>query len=252
MRSLVLFSWTGTLLTIFANPLPSDMLYNDFYESDPEVQGGSLFGGDTAPTDPSLQGLLWEEPSSQDGSLWASGGGNYDILPQDGSQDPTSSANPDLLLSSCGGTDIQTRDQMRTRGDGLCSSADAPLSFKIPTLTPLVVPKTSSQTEIKPTLGRLRLGPPLGNQDRICSVEPYENHLCCDGPIGDEALEFGDLEVFTPVRNCIPGTVELRDGSVLSIIFAVSTDGSRGNRYRDRPLHDSATIRRVLPGDYSE
>lgn len=219
MRFFVFYTWSVTLLTISGKPLPSDTIYNDFYLSDSGLPEDSLFG-DAALGSPSLDGPFTEETSSlnayDDGSLWAStsGDGNYDILPQDDDpqstwgQDLAISEDPGVWMSSCDGAEIQKRDNMRTRDVGACSPADAPLNFKVPTLPP-TLPKTPFRTEIKPTLGRLRLGFPPVTQDPLCSVEPYELHLCCDGPVGDEAMDFGGLEVFTPVKGCIPGTIGL-------------------------------------------
>lgn len=219
MRFFVFVSWSVSFLTVFGTPLPSDTIYNDLYLADSGLPEDSLFGVAELAS-PSSDGLFMEGTSSQnvndDGSLWASttDNGNYGSLPQDGSpqstwgQDLAVSEDPGVWMSSCDGAEIQTRDNMWNRNNGACSPADAPLNFKIPTLPTLpTIPKTPSRTEIKQTLGRLRLGFPPANQDPLCSVEPYELHLCCDGPLGDEAMDFGDLKVFTPVKNCIPGTI---------------------------------------------
>lgn len=195
------------------------MFNNEFYGVDSEAQGDSLFG-DIASADPSMEGLHLAESSPQAASeteyLWTSGSGNYDIFPSDSSQDPIISEDSDLLISSCGGTDVQKRYQLRTRNGEACASPEAPLKFKIPTIPPLLQPKKPAQTEIVPTLGRLRFGSSSGMEDPICSVEPYDHHLCCDGPIGDEAMDFGDLKVYTPVKNCLPGKFETRhyDGCI--------------------------------------
>ena len=212
MHSFIIFFFcTGTLLTIFANPLPSDMFYNEFYGFDSEAQGDSLFG-DIASTDPSMDGFYLAEPSTQASleteNLWTPGDGNYDMVLPESSQDPMISEDSDLLMSSCGGADVQKRDQLRSRDSGVCASPDAPLNFKIPTIPPLTLSKKPSQTEVIPTLGRLRFGSSFGGEDPICSVEPYDHHLCCDGPMGDEAMDFGDLQVYTPVKNCLPGKFE--------------------------------------------
>ena len=188
------------------------------YLADSGLPEDSLFGGAELAS-PSSDGIFMEGTSSQnvnDGSLWASttDHGSFDSLPQDASlqstwgQDLAVSEDPGGWMSSCDGAEIQTRDNMWTRDNGACSPADAPLSFKIPTLPTLpTAPKTPFQTEVKQTLGRLRLASPPATQEPLCSVEPYELHLCCDGPLGDEAMDFGDLEVFTPVENCRPGTI---------------------------------------------
>lgn len=212
MRYFILFCWTSTLLTIHANPLPSDSFYSDFYEPDSGVQGDSIFG-DIASIDSSTEGFNWDESSPQDtfdtGSLWPSDDRTYDTFSPDDGQDLMISEDSDLLMSSsCGGAEVQKRDQLRIRDDGSCPSSDQPVNFKVPTINPPTLPKTPAQSEIKPTLGRLRFGPPRGNQDPICSVEPYDHHLCCDGPIGGPAMYFGDLEVYTPVKNCRLGKVE--------------------------------------------
>lgn len=184
------------------------MFYDELYGLDSEVQGDSLFG-DIASADPNMEGFRLAEPTPQAASetenLWTSGSGSFDTLPLDSSQDPIIAENPDLLMSSCGGADIQKRDQLRTRDGSLCPSSAAPLKFKIPTIDPLSLPKKPPQTEIVPTLGRLRFGFSLGSEDPICSIEPYNYHLCCDGPMGEEALDFGQLYVYTPVKNCLPG-----------------------------------------------
>ena len=213
MRSFVYFCWTGSLLNIFANPLPSDMFYDDFYGPDSEVQEDSLFG-DMALADPSWEGLQWEEPepeaSFDTGSLWTFDNGVYDMLPPDSSQYQLASTGSDPLMSSCDGAGLRKRDQLSTRDGGVCSSPDAPLEFKIPTISPLQLPKKPTQNEFIPTLGRLRWGPSPGAQDPICSLEPYDHHLCCDGPLGDEAMDFGDLHVYTPIKNCNFGKAEPR------------------------------------------
>ena len=202
------------------------MFYNEFYGSDSDTQGDSLFG-DIASADPSMEGFHLAEPSPQATSepeyLWASGSGNYDILPSDGFQDPIISEDSDLLMSSCGGADIQKRDQLSARDGEACPSSEAPLKFKIPTIPPLLQPKKPAQTEIVPTLGRLRFGSSSGMEDPICSVEPYDHHLCCDGPIGDEAMDFGDLAVYTPVKNCLPGKFS-KSGTMTSCIDDMYVD----------------------------
>ena len=212
MRFFAFLIWTVIrLITVAANPLPLDMLYNDFYSPDSQVTGDSLFG-EMASTNPSSGDVLMDDPNLQmaddTGNLWtsASGNENYDLLPQDVSQpsiwtqDLTMPEDPQMWACSCGGAEVQKRGEMRVRDDAVCPSGNAPLNFKLPTL-----PKYPTQTEVKPTLGRLRFLPPAGVQDPLCSVEPYEHHLCCDGPVGDEAMDFGDLQVYTPVKNCRPG-----------------------------------------------
>lgn len=227
MRFFVVFSWAGTLLAVFSNPLPSDMFSDDFYGSDSDVQGGSLFG-DIASIDSSMENLHLEpspQASVDSENIWTSGNENYDMLAPDGSPDPMISEGSDLLASSCGGPEVKRRDQMRARDGGVCQSTDEALKFKIPTLTPLSLPKKPSQTEVIPTLGRLRLGPPFGKEDPVCNVEPYDHHLCCDGPLGDEMMDFGDLQVYTPVKNCSPGKIELPVDVLMMFALLSLTDG---------------------------
>lgn len=219
------------------------MFYSDFLGSASEGQGDSLFG-DIASTDLIMEGFPLQESSSQvsseTGNLWTSGSGNYDMLSPVSSQDPMISEDSDLLMSSCGGTEVQKRDQLIIRDGGVCVSSDEPLKFKIPTIPPLTVPKKPSQTEVVPTLGRLRWGLGPGNQDPICSVEPYEHHLCCDGPMGDEAMDFGDLQVYTPVKNCLPGKDETLRNILMNFRGALLT--TEMGRYRNCPLQYSATV----------
>jgi hypothetical protein len=226
----VLFSWSAVLVAVLGNPFPSDPLYADFYASSYGVQDfGDSFIGDVASIDLSVEGYLPEQEgfegdfldsgnSFDSWSLWGTSSG--DVLPQDGfeqsalDQDPTllagsdpilsADSDPGLWVSSCDGAQILKRDNIRARDDGFCRSVeDAPLNFKPPTLPSL--PQSPSQTEIIPTLGRLRLGTPPGILEPIC-IEPFEHHLCCDGPLGEEAVGFGRYNVFTPVKDCLPGS----------------------------------------------
>jgi hypothetical protein len=228
----VLFSWSAVLVAVLGNPFPSDPLYTDFYASSYGVQDfGDSFTGDVASIDLSVEGYLPEQESFEgefldsgnsfdSWSLWGTSSG--DVLPQDGfeqsalDQDPTllagsdpilsADSDPGLWVSSCDGARILKRDKIRARDDGICRSVeDAPLNFKPPTLPSL--PPNPSQTEIIPTLGRLRLGTPPGILEPRC-IEPFEHHLCCDGPLGEEAIGFDGYDVFTPVKDCYPGTTE--------------------------------------------
>lgn len=214
MRSPAILSWNFILLVAFAKPLPSDSLYNDFYLPEPEASGDLLFGN-MASTDLSPDSLLLDESSShsldETDNLWVatSANGNNALLPEDGSQQSSWGQNPSIAqdsgiwISSCSGdTEVQQRSIVRIRADSTCPVTDVPLNFKTPTL-----PKLLPQNEIKPTWGQLQFALPPDGDELLCSVMPYEHHLCCDGPLGDEAMDFGDLTVFTPVQDCIPGKI---------------------------------------------
>lgn len=226
------FSLGAILLTIYANPLPSDSTYSDFYSSSDQLLGptDSLFG-DKALTDSSLDGLSWEEPSQNTydaENLWASTPGDlgHDLLPPDDpEQVPWDQGLTDLANSgaSCGG-EIQKRGEIHSRDGEICAPKDAPLNFKIPTLPQLLPPKTPTIHEYKPTLGRLRLGFPPVEQNPYCEIEPYELHFCCDGPLGDEAPDFGDLSVYTPVKNCYPGKFLIQMCCVLIVVGSCIDD----------------------------